>query len=72
MKEIDLSSGELRIVVPGGAIDINVSLHDKDGNPVVRVDVIPDAPRYGPDKDGRVWEPVNGDPGVVHMIGKKE
>lgn len=69
MKEIRHDSGEIRIIVPGGVVDINASLHDQHGNPVVRVDVVPNAPRFGPDRDGREWEPVNGDPGVVRMIG---
>jgi hypothetical protein len=71
MREIKLNEGELRLIVPGGAVDINASLNDADGNPVVRVDVVPDAPHYGPDKEGREWEPVNGDAGVVRLVGKK-
>lgn len=71
MREIKHDSGELRIIVPGGQVDINTSLTDDAGNPVVRVDVIPDAPRFGPDKDGRSWVPENGDAGVVHLIGRK-
>lgn len=71
MREIKLDSGQLRIIVPGGVVDINASLNDAADNPVVRVDVVPDAPRFGPDKDGREWEPVNGDAGVVRLVGKK-
>lgn len=70
MQEMKLPSGELRIIVPGGVIDINASLKDSEGNPVVRVDVVSDAPRFGPDKDGREWEPINGDAGVVRLVGK--
>ncbi|MBD3004599.1 hypothetical protein [Streptomyces sp. 5-10] len=69
--EYKLPSGTLRVIVPGGVVDINTSLRDRDGNPVVRVDVVPDTPRFGPDKEGRSWEPVNGEAGVVRLVGKK-
>lgn len=71
MRDMKLTEGEFRVIVPGGCVDINVSLNDADGNPVVRVDVVPDAPRFGPDKDGRSWEPVNGEAGVVRLVGKQ-
>jgi hypothetical protein len=71
MKDMKLTTGEFRVIVPGGTVEISVDLADSDGNPVVRVDVVSDTPRFGPDKEGRLWEPVNGAPGVVRLVGTK-
>lgn len=58
----------IRIIVPGGVIEIHSGLTDQHDNPVVRVDVESDTPRFGP-TDGRDYRPFNGGKGVVQLVG---
>ena len=49
----------LRILTTGAVVDIMVGLTNDEGQPVTRVDVIPDGEVRGGDEHGRVWEFVD-------------
>lgn len=66
----------VRVLLPrrSGVVEIEPDLVDSDtGNPVIRVDVISDAERYGAADDGLFYEVVNRlpEPGVVVLIGRE-
>lgn len=74
LKDVRLAEGRtLRIIVPGGVVEISTGLETEAGDALVTVDVISDTPRYGPDSHGRTWKVAKTVvDGIVRMIGKKE
>lgn len=74
-KALALKAGDafVRVVLPDGigAVEIRTDLHDAEGHPRVRVDVVSDTATYGPDRHGRSWAPDNSSPGVVFLTGFK-
>lgn len=52
-------SGEVRtlhIETTGAVVNITVGLTDSAGQPVTRIDIVPDGDMEGGDKHGRVWD----------------
>jgi len=62
----------LRIIVPGGVVEISTGLKTEEGDALMTVDVISDTPRFGPDSRGRTWTVIKSVAGTcVRMIGKR-
>jgi hypothetical protein len=74
LKDITLVEGRtLRIIVPGGVVEISTGQETADGDALVRVDVVSDTPRFGPDSHGRTWKVARTMvDGIVRMVGKRE
>lgn len=74
LEDVRLVEGRtLRVIVPGGVVEISTGLETETGDALVSVDVISDTPRFGPDGDGRSWKVIKSVvDGIVRMVGKKE
>jgi hypothetical protein len=74
LQDVRLLEGRtLRVIVPGGMVEISAGLETADGDALVTVDVVSDTPRFGPDTHGRTWKVAKTVvDGIVRMIGKKE
>jgi hypothetical protein len=74
MNDVRLPEGRtLRVIVPGGTVEISTGLETEEGDALVTVDVIPDTPRFGPDTHGRSWRVLKSAvDGIVRMVGKVE
>jgi len=73
VRDYRIAEGQtLRVIVPGGTVEISAGLVTEEGDPVVTVDVVSDSPRFGPDAQGRVWTVLKSTvSGIVRMVGKK-
>lgn len=49
------SDNLLHIETDGAVINVSVGLHDRDGNQVTAIEIIPDDERRGGDGAGRMW-----------------
>jgi hypothetical protein len=74
LQDVQLGEGRtLRIIVPGGTVEISTGLETEEGASLVTVDVISDTPRFGPDTHGRSWRVLKSAvDGIVRMVGKAE
>lgn len=73
--EISLKNGEaIRVIVPGGHVDITTGLDGGGGNRISRVEVAEGFPHGWTDAEGYSWElfRINVVPGTMDLIGCKE
>jgi hypothetical protein len=74
LNDVRLGEGKtLRVIVPGGMVEISTGRETAEGDALVTVDVVSDTPRFGPDSHGRSWKVLKSAvDGIVRMVGRRE
>jgi hypothetical protein len=74
LNDVRLGEGKtLRVIVPGGVVEISTGRETAEGDALMTVDVVSDTPRFGPDSHGRSWKVLKSKvDGIVRMVGRRE